>query len=64
MPGWYRGYGYHGDNGQLYTGIGNGVAFGPTFTKGDIIGCGIRNSELFFTKNGTYFATRIYVDGK
>jgi len=55
MPGWTPNtYGYHSDNGQVYMESGSGTAYGPTFTAGDIIGCGIHvfNKTIFFTKNG------------
>ncbi|ORX61074.1 SPRY-domain-containing protein, partial [Piromyces finnis] len=55
MPGWtLNTYGYHSDNGQVYIESGSGVAYGPTFTVGDTIGCGIHifNKTIFFTKNG------------
>ena len=71
MPGWYQGYGYQGDLGKVYsaipyrkyTGEATNISV-PTFNIGDIVGCGIRAGELFFTKNGQYFGTHIYVDGK
>ncbi|EPS58798.1 hypothetical protein M569_16014, partial [Genlisea aurea] len=55
QPGWEpNSIGYHGHDGLLYHGHGKGEAFGPTFTTGDTVGCGINNStqEFFFTKNG------------
>jgi len=55
MPGWTPNtYGYHSDNGQVYMESGSGITYGPTFTKGDIVGCGIHvfNKIIFFTKNG------------
>ena len=60
MPGWNRNsVGYHADDGKLYHENGMGIAFGPTCTKGDRMGCGVDfNSEdgsgylnVFFTKN-------------
>ena len=60
MPGWNRSsIGYHGDDGKLYHENGSGVAFGPTCTKGDRVGCGLDFSSddgsgylnVFFTKN-------------
>lgn len=60
MPGWNRNsIGYHADDGKLYHENGSGVEFGPTCTKGDIMGCGIDFSgddgsgylTVFFTKN-------------
>ena len=57
MPGWYQGVGYSGDDGKdagrLYGGCGvEAIAYGPTFTVGDTVGCGIRDNKIFFTKNG------------
>lgn len=55
LVGWSEGaVGYHGDDGNLFTGNGMGRPFGPTYSKGDIVGCGIDwiNGVVFFTKNG------------
>lgn len=55
MPGWTPNtYGYHSDNGQIYIESGSGIAYGPTFSAGDTVGCGIHifNKTIFFTKNG------------
>lgn len=63
MPGWNRNsVGYHADDGKLYHENGMGVAFGPTCTKGDRMGCGVDfNSDdgsghlnVFFTKNNEH----------
>lgn len=36
LPGWKAGsYGYHGDDGKIFGGSGEGTDFGPTFTTGD-----------------------------
>ena len=60
MPGWNRNsVGYHADDGKLYQENGMGVAFGPTCTKGDRMGCGVDFASedgsgylsIFFTKN-------------
>ncbi|KAH8670902.1 SPRY domain-containing protein [Xylariales sp. PMI_506] len=54
-PGWENdSYGYHGDDGNIYTGHNQGKHYGPPFTTGDTIGCGInfRTGNAFFTKNG------------
>ncbi|CAM8989204.1 unnamed protein product [Rhodiola kirilowii] len=56
QPGWEaNSFGYHGDDGVLYRGHGRGDPFGPTYTTGDTVGCGINyaSQEIFFTKNGT-----------
>lgn len=55
LPGWTReSYGYHADDGNTFSGDGRGNPFGPTFTTGDVIGCGynIVEGKCFFTKNG------------
>ncbi len=55
LCGWEPGtVGYHADDGNLYRGAGSGAAFGPSYTTGDVIGCGInfREKSFFFTKNG------------
>ena len=63
MPGWSpQSFGYHSDDGSLFHQSSYvGLRFGPTCTKGDIMGCGIdyENSantgyvRLWFTKNST-----------
>ncbi|KAI1380955.1 SPRY-domain-containing protein [Hypoxylon crocopeplum] len=60
-PGWEpESWGYHGDDGDIYSGhnvgkLYDGGAFGPQ----DIIGCGVnfRTREAFFTKNGKDYKT-------
>ena len=60
QPGWNRnGIGYHADDGCLYNQCGHGLAFAPTCTEGDRMGCGVDlpqdalgNVSVFFTKNG------------
>ncbi|KAK6940337.1 SPRY domain [Dillenia turbinata] len=55
QPGWEaNSCGYHGDDGFVYRGQGKGEPFGPSFTTGDTVGCGINyaSQEFFFTKNG------------
>jgi len=55
LPGWDKhSYGYHGDDGHSFCSSGHGQAYGPTFTTGDIIGCGINlvDGSCFYTKNG------------
>ncbi|CAF2562292.1 unnamed protein product [Rotaria sp. Silwood2] len=40
LPGWDKGsYGYHGDDGHSFCSSGSGIAYGPTFTTGDFVGC-------------------------
>lgn len=58
QPGWKsNSFGYHGDDGNKYwseKGCCKNDRFGPSFSTGDVIGCGINNvtRSLFFTKNG------------
>lgn len=55
LPGWAReSYGYHADDGNVFHADGRGKKFGPTYTTGDVIGCGYNlvEGKCFFTKNG------------
>ncbi|KAL3830314.1 hypothetical protein ACJIZ3_019116 [Penstemon smallii] len=66
QPGWEaNSYGYRGDDGMLYRGHGNGETFGPTFSTGDTVGCGINyaSQEFFFTKNSAVIGS-VYKDIK
>ena len=49
-------YGYHGDDGNKFFN-GENDSYGPTFSAGDIVGCGYNTvkQEIFFTKNGKVF---------
>ena len=56
LPGWEKySIGYHGDDGHFFDCSGTGINYGPTFSKGDIVGVcwNIIEKTLFFTKNGT-----------
>ena len=55
LPGWEpESWAYHGDDGKSYCCQLSGKIYGPPFTAGDIIGCGVnfRTGSAFFTKNG------------
>ncbi|KAI9248222.1 hypothetical protein BDA99DRAFT_230887 [Phascolomyces articulosus] len=57
LPGWEEhSWGYHGDDGHLFSGPGTSQPYGPKFGTGDIIGCGFdfRTMSSFYTKNGVY----------
>jgi hypothetical protein len=48
-------FGYHGDDGKKFrSSSSKGHSYGPPFTTGDTIGCGINffNKTAFYTKNG------------
>lgn len=54
LPGWEsQSIGWHGDDGFIFVGSGNGAPFGPCYSTGDTVGCGIDfvNERIFFTRN-------------
>ncbi|KAK5648453.1 hypothetical protein RI129_003345 [Pyrocoelia pectoralis] len=60
LPGWDKqSYGYHGDDGHSFCSSGTGQPYGPTFTTGDVIGCGVNliDNSCFYTKNGHNLGT-------
>jgi hypothetical protein len=57
LPGWEpESWAYHGDDGHSFCCQSSGKHYGPPFTAGDIIGCGVnfRTGSAFFTKNGDH----------
>lgn len=52
-------FGYHGDDGYSFAGSGTGRPYGPCFTTGDTIGCGVNfaDNSAFYTKNGIFLGT-------
>ncbi|KAH7325955.1 concanavalin A-like lectin/glucanase domain-containing protein [Stachybotrys elegans] len=59
-------WGYHGDDGRCFAGHNSGRQYGPTFTAGDVVGCGVnfRDGTAFFTRNGVRIATAFHDVGK
>lgn len=60
LPGWENdSLGYHGDDGHVYAGPSSDKAYGPPFTSGDIVGCGVnfKTRTAFFTKGGRCYGT-------
>eukprot|EP01127_Copromyxa_protea_P020418 TRINITY_DN6836_c0_g5_i3.p1 TRINITY_DN6836_c0_g5~~TRINITY_DN6836_c0_g5_i3.p1 ORF type:complete len:899 (-),score=135.57 TRINITY_DN6836_c0_g5_i3:89-2785(-) len=52
-PGWQEfSYGYHSDDGRVFHNCGSGTAWGPMYGTGDVIGCGVVDEGVFWTKNG------------
>ncbi|EDO31108.1 predicted protein [Nematostella vectensis] len=63
LPGWEKNsYGYHGDDGHSFCSSGTGKPYGPTFTTGDVIGCGLNliDNTCFYTKNGVNLGPNLY----
>lgn len=57
LPGWEpESWAYHGDDGKSFCAQPQGKPYGPTFTSGDVIGCGVNFMKgcAFFTKNGVF----------
>ena len=57
LPGWEpESWAYHGDDGKAFGCERPGKSYGPKFTTGDVIGCGVnfRVGSAFFTKNGNF----------
>ncbi|KAJ2784671.1 hypothetical protein H4R18_000962 [Coemansia javaensis] len=57
LPGWDAGsWGYHGDDGNGFSGDGRGSPYGPRYSTGDTVGCGFdfARRRVFFTRNGVF----------
>ncbi|MCJ1396082.1 hypothetical protein MMC18_008970, partial [Xylographa bjoerkii] len=61
LAGWlYGSWGYHGDDGNLFSGFSHtSDDYGPTYGTDDVVGCGFdkRTSKVYFTKNGKHLGT-------
>lgn len=59
VPGWEPdSWAYHGDDGHSFCCQQTGKSYGPKFSGGDVIGCGVnfRTGQAFFTKNGSHLS--------
>jgi Ran-binding protein 9/10 len=55
LPGWEtHSWGYHGDDGKVFSGEHSGRSYGPMFSANDVVGCGFdfKLGQAFFTING------------
>ena len=60
LPGWEpNSFGYHADDGNAFNQTGSGRPYGPTYTTGDVVGCGVNflDGTVFYTKNSQYLGT-------
>ena len=63
LPGWEaESWAYHGDDGKSFCSSALGKSYGPTFSSGDVIGCGVNFMKgfAFFTKNGVFQGMYFY----
>lgn len=59
LPGWEPdSWAYHGDDGRSFCCQLQGKPYGPTFSSGDVVGCGVNfmTGCAFFTKNGNFIS--------
>ncbi|KAL8293671.1 hypothetical protein RQP46_000372 [Phenoliferia psychrophenolica] len=64
LPGWEAfSWGYHGDDGRAFCCLGTGENFGPTFTTGDVIGCGVDYSGASPEDTWRHAAADTHKDG-
>jgi len=56
MVGWSTGqWGYHGDDGKFFISRQKGLEYGPIFSVGDVVGCGVlSDGTVYFTINGIF----------
>ena len=58
-----RSYGYFSYNGDKRCNMESLTKYGPNYTQGDIIGCGLTvDAECFFTLNGTHLGTAFEIE--
>ncbi|KAG0636268.1 concanavalin A-like lectin/glucanase domain-containing protein [Tuber brumale] len=67
LPGWsdLGSISYHGDDGKFFHNGDGSEIYGPTYSAGDVIGCGVdfANDRIFFTKNGEFLGFKSIVTG-
>lgn len=64
LPGWEpESWAYHGDDGHSFGCQSAGKHYGPPFSAGDIVGCGVnfRTASAFFTKNGDHLGSYLHL---
>lgn len=59
LPGWDSdSWAYHGDDGMSFCCQSTGKPYGPQYSTGDVVGCGVNflTNQAFFTKNGNFLS--------